>query len=64
VLNCGLRKGVAFLRLGEQENCLAVHNADSCVFPLKPKAFICCRVEPARRVIVRILLQMSAEQKR
>ena len=34
-----LRKGLAFLRLGEQENCLAVHNADSCVFPLKPKAF-------------------------
>jgi len=34
-----LRKGVAFLRLGEQENCLATHNADSCVFPLKPKAF-------------------------
>lgn len=34
-----LRKGLAFLRLGEQENCLAVHNADSCVFPLKPKAY-------------------------
>jgi len=34
-----LRKGIAFLRLGEQENCLATHNADSCVFPLKPKAF-------------------------
>lgn len=34
-----LRKGVAFFRLGEQENCLATHNADSCVFPLKPKAF-------------------------
>ena len=34
-----LRKGVAFLRLGEQENCLATHNADSCVFPLKPRAY-------------------------
>lgn len=34
-----IRKGVAFFRLGEQENCLATHNADSCVFPLKPKAF-------------------------
>ena len=34
-----LRKGVAFFRLGEQENCLATHNADSCVFPLKPKAY-------------------------
>jgi hypothetical protein len=34
-----LRKGMAFFRLGEQENCLATHNADSCVFPLRPKAF-------------------------
>jgi len=34
-----VRKGVAFFRLGEQENCLATHNADSCVFPLKPKAY-------------------------
>ncbi len=33
------RKAMAFFRLGEQENCLATHNADSCVFPLKPKAF-------------------------
>ena len=30
---------MAFFRLGEQENCLATHNADSCVFPLKPKAY-------------------------
>ncbi|HUR45310.1 MAG TPA: FG-GAP-like repeat-containing protein [Candidatus Saccharimonadales bacterium] len=34
-----MRKGIAFFRLGEQENCLATHNADSCVFPLKPKAY-------------------------
>ena len=34
-----LRKGMAFFRLGEQENCLATHNADSCVFPLRQKAF-------------------------
>ena len=34
-----LRKGMAFFRLGEQENCLAVHNADSCLFPLRQKAF-------------------------
>ena len=34
-----MRKGIAFLRLGEQENCLATHNADSCVFPLKPNAY-------------------------
>lgn len=34
-----LRKAMAFLRIGEQENCLATRNADSCVFPLRPKAF-------------------------
>jgi hypothetical protein len=34
-----MRKAMAFFRLGEQENCLALHNADSCVFPLKPRAF-------------------------
>ena len=34
-----MRKAIAFMRLGEQENCLAAHNADSCVFPLKPQAF-------------------------
>ncbi len=33
-----MRKGIAFFRLGEQENCLATHNADSCIFPLGPKA--------------------------
>lgn len=32
------RKAMAYLRLGEQENCLATHNADSCIFPLGPKA--------------------------
>jgi hypothetical protein len=34
-----VRKALAYLRLGEQENCLANHNADSCVFPLKPPAY-------------------------
>ncbi len=34
-----LHKGLAFLRLGEQENCLANHNADSCLFPLEQKAY-------------------------
>jgi hypothetical protein len=34
-----MAKAMAFLRLGEQENCLANHNADSCVFPLKPSAY-------------------------
>jgi hypothetical protein len=34
-----LRKGVACFRLGEQENCLATYNADSCIFPFKPAAY-------------------------
>ncbi len=34
-----MRKAVAFLRLGEQENCLLQHNAESCLFPLRPAAF-------------------------
>ncbi|HTL58552.1 MAG TPA: hypothetical protein VL361_22890 [Candidatus Limnocylindrales bacterium] len=34
-----MRKAIAFLRLGEQENCLAAHNADSCVLPLRPQAY-------------------------
>jgi hypothetical protein len=33
------RKAVAFMRLGEQENCLANKNADSCLFPLRPQAY-------------------------
>jgi hypothetical protein len=32
-------KAQALLRLGEQENCLLNHNADSCIFPLKPGAY-------------------------
>lgn len=34
-----LRKAVAYLRLGEQENCLATRNPDSCIFPLRPPAY-------------------------
>lgn len=32
------RRAVAFLRLGEQENCIGRHNAESCLFPLSPAA--------------------------
>jgi hypothetical protein len=32
-------KATAMLRLGEQENCLGNHNAESCLFPLSPAAF-------------------------
>jgi len=34
-----IRKALALLRLGEQENCLVTHNADSCLLPLRPPAF-------------------------
>lgn len=30
-----LLRGIAWLRLGEQENCLNNHNADSCVLPIQ-----------------------------
>ncbi len=33
-----MRRATAFLRLGEQENCLAQHTPDSCLFPLSPRA--------------------------
>ncbi|MFO0981075.1 MAG: VCBS repeat-containing protein [Planctomycetota bacterium] len=32
------RLGVAYLRLGERQNCVAHHNAESCIFPLSPAA--------------------------
>ncbi len=34
-----LRKIVASLRIGEQENCLSEHNHLSCLFPLAPEAY-------------------------
>jgi hypothetical protein len=34
-----MRKAIAFLRLGEQENCLATHNPDACILPLQPAAY-------------------------
>jgi hypothetical protein len=34
-----IRKGLALMRLGEQENCLVTHNADACILPLRPAAF-------------------------
>jgi hypothetical protein len=32
-------RATAYLRLGEQENCLANHHAESCLFPLRPAAY-------------------------
>src|SRR5690349_10304626 len=34
-----VRKGLNYLRLGEEQNCLLNHNADSCILPLRPAAF-------------------------
>jgi hypothetical protein len=34
-----MSQAIAMLRLGEQENCLRLHNAESCLFPLQPAAF-------------------------
>ncbi|HRI12658.1 MAG TPA: VCBS repeat-containing protein [Verrucomicrobiota bacterium] len=34
-----MRKAIAFIRLGEQENCQMNHNAVSCLFPLQTEAF-------------------------
>jgi len=34
-----MTKAVTMLRLGEQENCLRLHNSESCLFPLQPAAF-------------------------
>jgi hypothetical protein len=30
-------KSVCYLRMGENDNCLANHNADSCIFPIRGK---------------------------
>ncbi len=37
--NLRMLKATAMLRLGEQENCMNNHNAESCLFPLSPAAF-------------------------
>ena len=34
-----MRKIISMMRLGEQENCLANHNSQSCLFPLQPAAY-------------------------
>ena len=34
-----MREAIAMLRLGEQENCIANHNAQSCLFPLESAAY-------------------------
>jgi hypothetical protein len=34
-----VRKGLAYLRLGEQENCLVTDTAKACLFPLAPEAY-------------------------
>ncbi len=39
VVEVRMQKAMAYMRLGEQENCLAMHNADSCLFPLSRQAY-------------------------
>ncbi len=34
-----MRRAVAFLRMGEQENCIARHGPESCLFPLSSAAY-------------------------
>jgi hypothetical protein len=34
-----MKKAIAFLRMGEQENCIARHGPEACLFPLSPAAF-------------------------
>ena len=36
--NARMMRATAMLRIGEQENCLDMHNAESCLFPLSPAA--------------------------
>ena len=38
-LGMQLGEAMSAIRLGEQENCIVNHNADSCLFPLRPPAF-------------------------
>jgi hypothetical protein len=38
-LRLRMMKATGMLRIGEQENCLNNHNAESCLFPLSPAAF-------------------------
>lgn len=33
-----MRRGMAYFRLGEQENCLVIPAAEACIFPLRPAA--------------------------
>ena len=54
-----LRKAIAFLRLGEQENCLATHNAESCLFPLRPQAYH--RLPRGSRGAITLLNEQLAE---
>jgi VCBS repeat protein/ASPIC/UnbV protein len=37
----GFPRAVAYFRLGEQENCVARHNSDSCLFPIRGRAVHC-----------------------
>lgn len=45
-----IHRATAWLRLGEQENCISNHNADSCLFPLRGGAFYISDRGPRRAI--------------
>lgn len=53
-------KAQALLRLGEQENCLINHNADSCIFPLGPNSYH--RLPRGSRGAIEVLTQQLEAQ--
>lgn len=54
-----MRKAVAYLRLGEQENCIANHNAESCLFPLSTNATH--RLKRGAQMSIGVLKQQLAD---
>jgi hypothetical protein len=55
-----LRKALCQLRIGEQENCLAHHNADSCLFPISQGGVHL--LPRGSRAAVSLLLELLTEE--
>lgn len=58
-LELRLRQATAFLRLGEQENCLVTDNAEACIFPLSTNAVH--RLTRGSRAAAGLLMDILAE---
>jgi hypothetical protein len=54
--------GIAYLRLGEQENCLMNHGQDSCLIPLRDKG-IHAKLRGAKGAVREFLAALKAEPK-